>query len=406
MDENRKRKTVDSDSHGPPVKKASTGTPGDSSFSQFGGVADGRSVTWTAPSTTAVPMESIGRMDRSATPSRLDGNRSAGASGPLRIREPMPLLGNSKRSVGASRPLRIQAESSSEEGRVGLGTPAPSQHPLPGGALTRRVDTSNLQEPLPTAVSKLPSQDKNASVIVIVPGWSSDDNNFSEAVKKLLFGRIGADHSVDQKVPPPAVRTVIVHIFGRYGPYLARHMEGLAAQAHLRCQEMTFEPNMCHRGIIKERVDELLKPARPSSPKCCSCDRPADWITSCCSLMLCSYCMPDKIHQKHKRGHSRELCRAQGAIGLLNPRSPLEEETRYLMKNDMLCKREIILQVEDEESGRTRECDIFVLRSMLPLADLWNRKRLNRLFTCGYHMRWNGVLDELFRTENKLSFMK
>lgn len=108
----------------------------------------------------------------------------------------MPLLGNSKRSVGASRPLRIQgeylierascpllfskielpsschcevvllgsgwlAESSSEEGRVGLGTPAPSQHPLPGGALTRRVDTSNLQEPLPTAVSKLPSQDKN-----------------------------------------------------------------------------------------------------------------------------------------------------------------------------------------------------------------------------------------------------
>lgn len=110
MDGNRKRKTVDSDSHGPPVKKASTGTPGDSSFSQFGGgecprtsvddfslgvgdsnfswisVADGRSVTWTAPSTTAVPMESIGRMDRSATPSRLDGNRSAGASGPLRIR--------------------------------------------------------------------------------------------------------------------------------------------------------------------------------------------------------------------------------------------------------------------------------------------------------------------------------
>ncbi|BAS81259.1 Os02g0784400 [Oryza sativa Japonica Group] len=327
----------------------------------------------------------------------------------------MPLLGNSKRSVGASRPLRIQvvllgsgwlAESSSEEGRVGLGTPAPSQHPLPGGALTRRVDTSNLQEPLPTAVSKLPSQDKNASVIVIVPGWSSDDNNFSEAVKKLLFGRIGADHSVDQKVPPPAVRTVIVHIFGRYGPYLARHMEGLTAQAHLRRQEMTFEPNMCHRGIIKERVDELLEPARPSSPKCCSCDRPADWITSCCSLMLCSYCMPDKFHQKHKRGHSRELCRAQGAIGLLNPRSPLEEETRYLMKNDMLCKREIILQVEDEESGRTRECDIFVLRSMLPLADLWNRKRLNRLFTCGYHMRWNGVLDELFRTENKLSFMK
>ncbi|KAF0931159.1 hypothetical protein E2562_002516 [Oryza meyeriana var. granulata] len=131
MDDNRNRKAVDS-AWNSPVKKAATGTPGDHCY-ELDGVPDGSSSTWTAPRTTVVPTQALGQIDRSATPRRLD--RWTGTYGGK----------DGNRSAGASGPLRIGAGGGSES--------------LPGGAPTRYADPSDLwgQNPaLPATVPRPP----------------------------------------------------------------------------------------------------------------------------------------------------------------------------------------------------------------------------------------------------------
>uniref|UniRef100_K4AKX5 Uncharacterized protein n=1 Tax=Setaria italica TaxID=4555 RepID=K4AKX5_SETIT len=217
----------------------------------------------------------------------------------------------------------------------------------------------------------------------------------------------------DEEAVGPPVEFAVVHLRRRYHSYMAGHRAGLISVAHEqppaeghrvarfgeeidgRPRLNTLNRHQTNRACIRAAVHRLLLPPRPYEdyhphPACIRCGDPADWATSCCSMILCAYCLPRELVMSHLRRFCTCKAREEGGLALRPLRRPRDTGT-HEPESRWALTRQLLVQVEEEEDDRSFPRDIFLFRTFTSLEDLEGLTPPRR-HTDLYHMRMDGTL--------------
>ncbi|KAL6883746.1 hypothetical protein ACP4OV_011160 [Aristida adscensionis] len=197
----------------------------------------------------------------------------------------------------------------------------------------------------------------------------------------------------DIAVAPPTP-FAIVHLRPFYSIYRRCHRAGLASLAHTEgswLDRTTLDRFETNKGAIQCAIQKLLSQSRrePSHPVCYKCLHPAEWEASCCLTTLCSYCLPRELIASHWKGSSC-VSRGKGPT-TLRALEPSRVLTMHTKEGKWICTRQLLVQIEEDNSGRTCPRDIFVFRTFMLFEDIQGLMPAMRK-TLFYHMNRDGSL--------------